>query len=165
MQRTHYNVEVEHWLVKLLEGTNNDLPLLLKASGADPARVLRDLQKSLDHFEDRQLAAAGPNSSVIDVARDAWLVASLEFNTGRTRSGHLLLALLNDRGGSAAPCAKRRRTWRSCPWSSCARTSPGSSRPRPSRPRALLLRRRAVPRGHARAGLGAAAPWTSSPST
>src|SRR5262245_49203451 len=102
LSRTHYNVEVEHWLTKLLEGSNNDVQLMLKASGADLSRALRDLTRVLDQFKTGNSRPPALAPSVTDLARDAWLVASLEFGSGRTRSGHLLLAALSDEGGGRA---------------------------------------------------------------
>src|SRR5262249_51332724 len=48
LSRTNYNVEVEHWLLKLLEPADTDLARVLKHYGVDPGKVTRDLTRALD---------------------------------------------------------------------------------------------------------------------
>src|SRR6476659_9885442 len=49
--RTHFSVEIEHWLLKLLEGTNNDLTFILRQYSIDSGRVRRELEKPLNQFK------------------------------------------------------------------------------------------------------------------
>jgi len=42
LSRTHYNVEIEHWLLKLLEVADGDLPRILRHYEIDVSRVTRD---------------------------------------------------------------------------------------------------------------------------
>src|SRR6185369_15407837 len=48
MSRSNYNVEIEHWLLKLLETGNIDLNKVFKHYNVDPSRVNKDLTKTLD---------------------------------------------------------------------------------------------------------------------
>ena len=48
LSRTNYNVEIEHWLLKLLEPADSDLARILKHYDVDASRVNRELTKSLD---------------------------------------------------------------------------------------------------------------------
>ncbi len=50
LSRTNPNVEVEHWLVKLVEAANTDLTRIFRHFEVDPARLLRDLTKVMDQF-------------------------------------------------------------------------------------------------------------------
>lgn len=50
VSRTHFNVELEHFLVKLTEQTDGDLFRIARHSGMDLARLRSDLDKSLDGF-------------------------------------------------------------------------------------------------------------------
>ena len=58
LSRTNYNVEVEHWLTKLLEQPGNDICLLLKHFGRLPCIAL-----ALDH--DKEHAASGSLDRVL----------------------------------------------------------------------------------------------------
>src|SRR5687768_3566552 len=48
LSRTHYDVEVEHYLMKLLDQTDGDLAFILKHYGADRSRLAAELTRSLD---------------------------------------------------------------------------------------------------------------------
>ena len=38
LSRSHYNVELEHWLLKLVDGNGTDVPLLLRHYDLDEGR-------------------------------------------------------------------------------------------------------------------------------
>ena len=59
LSRSHYNVEIEHWLTKLLEESNGDIPLILRHYGADASRVAADLTRTLDGFKTGSSQATG----------------------------------------------------------------------------------------------------------
>ena len=97
LSRTNYNVEVEHWLMKLIELPNTDLAAILRAFDVDSSRLTRDLTRCIDRLKTGNSRAPVLSPSTVDVAREAWLLASIDFASTRIRSGHLLLALLSDR--------------------------------------------------------------------
>ena len=51
LSRTNYNVELEHWLLKLLEPSDTDLPRVLQHYEIDKAKVSRELTRSLDQLK------------------------------------------------------------------------------------------------------------------
>jgi type VI secretion system protein VasG len=97
LSRTNYNVEVEHWLLKLLERTDGDLPRVLRHFDVDPARLTRELTRALDELRTGNARAPDLSVEVIDLMREAWTLATLEYGDSRIRSGYLLTALLTDR--------------------------------------------------------------------
>jgi type VI secretion system protein VasG len=97
LSRTNYNVEIEHWLLKLLEAANTDLARILRHYDVDPARVSRELTRTLDKEKTGNARAPELSLPLLDLMREAWTVASLEYNAARIRSGHLLGGLLADR--------------------------------------------------------------------
>jgi type VI secretion system protein VasG len=50
LSRTNYNVEIEHWLFKLIETGGTDLEAILRRFYIDPSRLTRDLTRSLDRL-------------------------------------------------------------------------------------------------------------------
>ncbi|WP_298225177.1 type VI secretion system ATPase TssH [Acidocella sp.] len=96
MSRTHYNVEIEHWLVKLAEGTDTDFAAIFRQYDIDHGRFLADLNKALDKLKTGNSRAPGLAPDVVDATKQAWLLASVEQGLTRVRSGHVLLALLSD---------------------------------------------------------------------
>ena len=95
--RTNYNVEIEHWLMKLLEAADSDLTRLLRHFDIDSTRVNRELTKTLDGLKTGNSRAPELSPDIPDLMREAWAFASVEYNAGQIRSGHLLVALINDR--------------------------------------------------------------------
>ncbi|HSQ56397.1 MAG TPA: Clp protease N-terminal domain-containing protein, partial [Gemmata sp.] len=96
--RGHFNVELEHWLLALLNNTNNDLAFLLRQYAIDAAKVKRELEKALERFKTgntRGTPALGED--VLNATREAWVLGSLEQGANRVRSAHLLAAALGDR--------------------------------------------------------------------
>jgi type VI secretion system protein VasG len=98
LSRTNYNVEVEHWLLKLLEPANTDLTKILRHYGVDSGRVTRELTRSLDHLKTGNARAPELSLEVFDLMREAWVLTSLEYSSFRIRSGYLLAAALTERG-------------------------------------------------------------------
>src|SRR3977135_3967742 len=98
LSRTHYNVELEHWLLKLLDIPNSDLLLILRRFEIDAGRLATELTRAVDKFKTGNARPPSLSPEVVSLAREAWLVASLEGSASRIRSGHLLVALLADDG-------------------------------------------------------------------
>jgi type VI secretion system protein VasG len=97
LSRSNYNVEVEHWLLKLLEAPDTDLTRLFRHYDVDPSRVSRELTRALDQLRTGNARAPELSLEVVELMREAWSIASLELNTPRVRSAALLAALLADR--------------------------------------------------------------------
>lgn len=92
--RTHYEVTLEHLLLKVLEKANGDLPLILRhfdiAPGDFETRLLRTL-------EDLPRGNGGPprlSPTLLETIELAFLVGSLEYGQEQIRSGTLLAASL-----------------------------------------------------------------------
>jgi len=98
LSRTHYNVELEHWLLKLVDGTDTDIPAILRHYDADPGRLLADLNRGLDRMKTGNSRAPALSPDIVEAAKQAWLMASVEHGVSRVRSGHLLWAMLADEG-------------------------------------------------------------------
>ncbi len=96
LSRTNYNIEIEHWLTKLLEAEHADLPVILAHFEIDAARFTSDLNASLDRLKTGNGRQPTLSPDVVDLLQNGWLVASMEFDAAQTRSGHLLCALLSD---------------------------------------------------------------------
>ena len=96
LSRTHYNVEVEHWLTKLLETPNTDLAAICNAFSIDQSRLAADLTRSLDKQKTGNSSQPVLSQHVVDLAREAWVIGSVNHSAPKTRSGHLILALLGD---------------------------------------------------------------------
>src|SRR5688572_25001165 len=86
LSRTNYNVELEHWLIKLLEPSDTDLPRILKHYEVDKSKVTRELTRSLDELKTGNARPPELSLDILDLMREAWVLTSLEYHAGRIRS-------------------------------------------------------------------------------
>ncbi|HEX3727859.1 MAG TPA: type VI secretion system ATPase TssH, partial [Pirellulales bacterium] len=96
LSRTNYDVEIEHWLLKILELNDSDLGRLLRYYEIDQSRLTRDITKAIDRFKTGNSRPPLLSPKIVDLVRHAWVLASIEFGAPAVRTGHLLLALLTD---------------------------------------------------------------------
>src|ERR1700733_13188568 len=96
LSRTHYNVEIEHWLVTLADRPDGDISFILKHYEIESGRFAIDLNRSLEKMKTGNGRAPSLAPEIVELVKQAWLFASLEQNAHKVRSGHLLWALLAD---------------------------------------------------------------------
>jgi type VI secretion system protein VasG len=96
MSRGHYDVEVEHLLLKLLEVENSDIRRILRQFEIAPEALERELGKALDGFKAGNQRTPALSAMIPKLFEHAWSWASIEFGEAKVRSGHLLVALLAD---------------------------------------------------------------------
>jgi type VI secretion system protein VasG len=96
LSRTHYNVEIEHWLLTLADRADGDIAAILRHYEIDMGRFVTDLNRALEKLKTGNSRAPSLAPDIVELGKQAWLLASLEQNAVRIRSGHLLWALLAD---------------------------------------------------------------------
>ncbi len=96
LSRSNYNVEIEHWLTRLIERPGTDLAAILRHFEIDVARISQDLTRTIDRLKTGNARAPGLSPNVVTLIREAWVAASVDFGAPQVRSGHLLCALLSD---------------------------------------------------------------------
>jgi type VI secretion system protein VasG len=96
LSRTNPSVEVEHWLVKLIELPDTDLTRIFRNFEVDTSRLLRDLTHVIDGFRRGNERTPTLSLKIDQLIRAAWVIASIQFQARQVRSGTLLLALLDD---------------------------------------------------------------------
>ncbi len=94
LSRTHYDVEIEHYLMKLLDDTDGDLAFILKHYGIDRSRLARELTISLDRLKSGNARTPSLSPSLVKMLTEGWTIGSVEYGATRIRSGHTILALM-----------------------------------------------------------------------
>ena len=94
----HYEVDVEHLFIALLEQPLSDFALLCKRFDVSTSELQRDLQTEIRGFKGGNSRTPVFSPHLPTLFEHAWLIASLDAHGGRIRSGHLLLALLTEPG-------------------------------------------------------------------
>jgi type VI secretion system protein VasG len=96
LSNSHYNVEIEHYLLKLLDHSQNDIALILAHYNVDSSRLTRDILQQLNTLKTGNANAPALSQRLIDWLREGLVVATLEYPQQTIRSSHLLYALLSE---------------------------------------------------------------------
>ncbi len=96
LSRTHYDVDIEHLLIKLAEGQDTDIQRILHHYGVDQAKFTRDLTRSLDRLKTGNARTPALSPRIPRLLTEAWNIASIDYSVQRVRSSHVLLAILRD---------------------------------------------------------------------
>ncbi len=93
LSRTHYEVEIEHFLMRLLEVTDGDFARIARQYGVDTSQLAKELTRSLDKM--KRGNARGPALShwLIRMLTEAWTIGSIDYNANQIRTGFTILAL------------------------------------------------------------------------
>ena len=96
MSRTHYDIEIEHYLLKLLDSPDTDVPMILKQYGIDQSRLTAELNRSLDHLKTGNARSPAFSPALLKMFTEAWSIGSIDYGASEIRTGFTLLALLTD---------------------------------------------------------------------
>jgi type VI secretion system protein VasG len=96
LSRTHYDVEIEHYLVKLLDVTDSDFAFIVRQYALDRSRLASDLAKSLDHLKTGNARTPAFSPQLARMLTEAWTIGSVDYGANQIRTGHTILALLAD---------------------------------------------------------------------
>ncbi|MET4696829.1 type VI secretion system ATPase TssH [Endozoicomonas lisbonensis] len=96
LAHNQYNVEVEHWLLKLMDRSDTDFYSLLELHEVDPSALARQLAAAVARFKSGSSRPAALSPAIVDAAKNAWMIASVDCGHDQITSGHLLAALMLD---------------------------------------------------------------------
>src|SRR5262245_33114343 len=74
LSRTNRSVEIEHWLLKLLDPADTALTRLFRQYDIDPARVSRELTRTLDGLKTGNGRQPAMAQEIFDWMREAWVL-------------------------------------------------------------------------------------------
>lgn len=95
LSQTHYEVEIEHFLIKLLELSDTDILKILKHFEINEAHLVADLTRAIEKFKTGNARTPALSPTIPQMIQEAWMFASVEYQTPGIRSGQILLALLD----------------------------------------------------------------------
>src|ERR1700761_960601 len=96
LSRTNYDVEVEHYLTKLLDSASGDFAAIIKHFEIDKSRLTTDLARSIDKLKSGNARTPAISPSVLKMLTTAWTIGSIDFNAGQVRTGFTIAALVSD---------------------------------------------------------------------
>ncbi len=96
LSRTHYDVEIEHFLMKLLDHSDTDLACIVRRYGIEKARFIAELTRSLDKLKSGNARTPALSPSLVKMLTDAWTFGTLEYDAAQIRSGFAILTLASN---------------------------------------------------------------------
>ena len=96
MSRSHYNIEIEHWIFKILETPGSDLEIIIRQYDIDPSQFITDISHSLDGFKTGNSRPPALSPDLVKLAKEGWLIGSIDMTDYCLRTGHLVVAMLSD---------------------------------------------------------------------
>ncbi len=96
LARTHYDIEVEHYLLKLLDQPDGDFARIAARFGLDKSRLTGELNRSLDKIKTGNARTPSISPSVVKMMTEAWTIGSIDFNAAQIRTGFTVLALVSN---------------------------------------------------------------------
>jgi type VI secretion system protein VasG len=96
VSRTHYDIEVEHFLLKVIDSSDNDVAFILRQYGVDRSRLTSELERSVGRLKTGNARSPAFSPQLVKMLTEAWTIATIEYDAGQIRSGFALLALITD---------------------------------------------------------------------
>jgi len=96
LSRTNYDIEIEHFLTKLLDSASGDFAAILKHFEMDKSRLTNELSRSMDKLKSGNARTPAISPTVLKMLTTAWTIGSIDFNAGQVRTGFAILALVSD---------------------------------------------------------------------
>jgi type VI secretion system protein VasG len=96
LSRTHYDVEIEHFLMKTLDSTDGDLAQIIKHYGINRSRLADDLARGLDRLKSGNARTPSLSPSLVKMLTEGWTVGSVDYGAPQVRTGHCIVALLSN---------------------------------------------------------------------
>jgi type VI secretion system protein VasG len=96
LSRTHYDIEIEHYMLKLMEASDTDVLRIFYRFGINQSRLTADLTRSLDKLKSGNARTPAISPSILKMLTQAWTLGSIDYGAAQIRTGFTILALLHD---------------------------------------------------------------------
>ncbi|MFQ5528683.1 MAG: type VI secretion system ATPase TssH, partial [Thermoanaerobaculia bacterium] len=103
ISRGHYEVTIEHLLLKLMEDGAGDIPRILNHFEVKTGQLWEALLKYIEGFKTGNTGRPSFSPIMLQLVESAWIVTSVHHGLAEVRSGALLEALLESESLQAAP--------------------------------------------------------------
>ncbi len=98
VQRSHYEVSIEHLLLKLTDDEKGDVQEILRHYEIEPAEFIKSLHRAVESLRTGNPGKPVFARSMIEMLQEAWLISSVEFGAGHLRSGAIMLTIAMNPG-------------------------------------------------------------------
>ncbi len=95
VERTHYEITIEHLLFKLLDEKESDLNFILEYFNIEKEKLQRSLNADLDDLNKGNSNRPVFSPLLLELIQDAWVKSSIDMQEKKIRSATFILALLS----------------------------------------------------------------------
>ena len=92
----HYNIEVEHFLLCLLEQHDSDIHIALRHYALDKHTITKQVTSAIDKVVGGNTSTPAFSKHLLTILEQAWLLSSLQWAETTIRSGSILAALVDN---------------------------------------------------------------------
>ncbi|SLM32864.1 AAA ATPase [Desulfamplus magnetovallimortis] len=93
--RTHYEVSVEHFLLKLIEDSRSDFSFICQKFNIELGTLQKKIESALEEFNSGNSGKPVFSPRLLDLFQDGWMVSSIDLGERKIRSGGIVCALLS----------------------------------------------------------------------
>ncbi|UCX04444.1 type VI secretion system ATPase TssH [Shewanella glacialimarina] len=94
--RSQFTVEIEHWLIALLESESGDFDIINASFSVHKDQLIAEVRQGLEKFKTGNSAAPSLSPHIVNLLRQSWLNTSIEFNDSEVRVAYIIYTLLAD---------------------------------------------------------------------
>ncbi len=96
VNRSHYEVAMEHMLLQLMDDERADIHLILRHFEIEPSEWIKQLQQQLENIKDGNPGKPVFSSTLLSLIKDAWMMSSVQLEQLDIRSAALLAVLVDN---------------------------------------------------------------------
>lgn len=96
LSRTNYNIEIEHFLMKLLDVQDSDFTRIIQHYRINKTRLTTELTRSLETMKTGNGSSPSLSPNVVKLFERAWTLGSVDYGSQKLRSGFTIVALVAD---------------------------------------------------------------------
>ena len=96
VNRSHYEVSIEHMLLQLMEDQQADIHLVLRHFEIEPSHWIKQLQQQIEGLKDGNPGKPVFSASLLSLFKDAWMMSSVQLGQAQIRSAALLAVLVDN---------------------------------------------------------------------
>lgn len=96
VSHTHYDVEIEHFLLKAMDAPGADVALIFQHFGVSASTLAAELGQSIERLKRGNGRTPTLSPKLVSMLNRAWDIGSIDFNAVEVRLGFAILALATD---------------------------------------------------------------------
>lgn len=94
--RSHFSIEVEHWLFELIQSNDKDTSIILSHFGVSTDTLFTDLSNKIELIKTGNDGFPKIGQDITRLLFESWMIASSEYSSLQIHSCHILLAFVEN---------------------------------------------------------------------